>query len=177
MKSLLAAALICSSLLPGISQAGPNDVSRLDVTPYSAPQKAVYDFEFANSGDLRAALNNVKVHVKTLQELGNPPFKIVLVLHGNELNAVSRLNQKLFPDVYGKLKEISEMGVQIHVCAAAAKVRGYQPDDFYDVVTVVPAALTDIAKLEGEGYSYIKLALPVRVTRTDLLQHPELSAQ
>jgi hypothetical protein len=156
--------LICSSTVV----AGPDSASKLDATPYSSPQKVVFDANFANPSDIKAALNTVKAHIRTLKEFGNPSYQIVIVAHGNEINALSRLNRARFPDMYDSLKEVTDLGVAIHICRGAAKVRGYGPDDFYDLVTVVPLAPTDIAKLEAEGYAYIGMQLQPRVGRDDL---------
>jgi uncharacterized protein len=167
--------LVLSLLCTGPATAGPEDSSRFDATPYSAAQKVVYDVNFANPSDLKAALNTVKAHIRTLREFGNPQFSIVMVAHGNEVHALSRLNRAAFPDIYAALKELTDQGAAVHICNGAAAARGYKPDQFYDLATVVPIALTDIARLEGEGYSYINLNLFSRMTRDELVQrNPEL---
>jgi hypothetical protein len=161
--------LICLSLMTSSAAvAGPDDPSSLDRTPYTAPQKVVFDANFANPGDMKAALTTVKAHIRTLKEYGNPSVQIVVVAHGNEINALARHNRAGFPDMYESLKEVTDQGVRIHICSGAARLRGYGPEDFYDLVSVVPLAPTDLAKLQSEGYSYISLSLFPRVTRSDL---------
>lgn len=175
MKTLFISVLVLSLSSPLAATAGPDSPSKFDTTPYSAAQKVVYDINFANPTDIMAALNTVKAHIRTLKEYGDPKFNIVMVAHGNEVHALSRLNRRVYPDVYAALKEVTDMGVALHICNGAAKARGYKPDEFYDLITVVPIALTDLAKLEGEGYSYINLNLFPRIMRDDLVkQHPEL---
>jgi intracellular sulfur oxidation DsrE/DsrF family protein len=168
MRRLLIAPVVLALLAPLEAFAGPDSPSQFDATPYTAPQKVIYDVNLANPSDIKAALNTVKVHIRTLKEFGNPPFKIVIVAHGNEINALSRLNKTSFPDMYNAVKEVTDLGVAIHICRGAAKIRGYNPDDFYDLVTVVPLAPADIAKLQGEGYSYINVNLLPRITHDDL---------
>jgi len=155
--------------------AGPEDPSRFDPTPYKA-QKAMYDFNFAKPTDAGPAFGYVLNHLKAIKEYGDAPRShLVIVAHGNELHAFSRLNRAAFPDMYGKLKELRDAGVTIHICANAAKSRGYKPEDFYDVTTVVPAAVIDIAKWQNEGYSYMFAGWYPRLTREEVVkQNPEL---
>jgi len=162
--------LVCSA-----ASAGPADPSKFDGTPYK-PQKAMYDFNFANPGDAMTAFGYVKNHLKAIKEYGDPKNShIVIVAHGNELHSFSRLNRAAFPDMYEELKALRDAGVTIHVCANAARSRGYKPDEFYDVITVVPAAVIDIAKWQNDGYSYMYAEWFPRLTRDELVkQRPEL---
>lgn len=155
--------------------AGPTDPSKFDGTRYR-PQKALYDFNFAKPNDAKPAFAYVRNHLKAIQEYGDAKQShLVIVAHGNELHAFSRLNRAAFPDMYDELKALKDAGVTIHVCSNAARSRGYKPDEFYDVVTVVPAAVIDIAKWQNEGYSYMYAEWFPRLTREDVVrQHPEL---
>jgi intracellular sulfur oxidation DsrE/DsrF family protein len=166
----LAAALLFS----GAALAGPNDPSKFDGTRY-LPQKALYDFNFSKPLEGKAAFGYVKNHLRAIKEYGDPKSHIVIVAHGNELHAFSRLNRAAYPDMYEELKALSDAGVTIRVCANAARSRGYKPDEFYDVITVVPAAVIDLAKWQNEGYSYMYAEMFPRLTREELVkQIPEL---
>ena len=158
--------------------AGPEDPSKFDPTPYQ-PQKALYDFNFAQPLDGQVAFGYIRNHLKAIQEYGQPDKShIVIVAHGNELHAFSRLNRDVYPEMYDKLKELTDQGVTVHVCRNAARSRGYQPDEFYDLITVVPAAVIDITKWQNEGYSYMYAGWFPRLTREELVeQNPELSLQ
>ncbi len=157
------------------SFAGPDDPSKFDPTPYKA-QKALYDFNMAKPTDALAAFGYIKNHIKAMKEYGDyKNSHIVLVAHGNELHAFSRLNRAAYPDMYNQLKELADLGVSIRICANAARSRGYKPDEFYEMATVVPAAVIEIAKWQNEGYSYMYAEAFPRLTRDALLaQHPEL---
>lgn len=170
------AALACAVTLS--AQAGPNDPSTFDPTPYKA-QKALYDFNFANPPDGKGALGYVRNHLKAIQEFGDPKNShIVIVAHGNELHSLARANRVIYPDVYEAFKALTDQGVTIHVCRNAARSRGYDAEDFYDFVTVVPAAVIDIAKWQNEGYSYMYAEWFPRLTREELIDnHPELQLQ
>ena len=155
--------------------AGPDDASKFDGTRYDA-QKALYDFNFANPGDARGAFGYVRNHLKAIKEFGVPQQShIVIVAHGNELHAFSRKNRLVFPEMYDELKALADAGVTIHICRNAAASRGYQPDEFYDVTTVVPAAVIDIAKWQNQGHSYMYAEWFPRLKREELIaKHPEL---
>jgi len=173
MKSLAVLAFVLAAC--GAAVAGPNDPSKFDATPYK-PQKALYDFNFARPLDGKAAFGYVKNHLAALKQYGDlKNSHVVIVAHGNELHAFSRLNRDAYPGMYEALKELADAGVSIRVCSNAARSRGYKPDEFYDVVTVVPAAVSELAKYQNEGYSYMYAEMFPRLTREELVkQHPEL---
>lgn len=160
----------------GPSTAGPDDPSSFDPVQYEA-QKVLYDWNYDTPEDGIRALGFIRNHLKAMDEYGDREnSKFVMVAHGNELHAFSRLNREAYPEAYEALKEMADAGVEIHVCANAARGRGYAPEDFYDIITVVPAAVIDIAKYQNEGYSYMYPQLTSKMTREDVVaKYPELS--
>jgi intracellular sulfur oxidation DsrE/DsrF family protein len=179
-KTILAAGLAagCMALATGFAHAGPDDPSKFEAVDYGA-QKFLYDFNFGNPQEGLAALGFIRNHIKALKEFGDfDKSRIVIVAHGNELHAFSRKNKAAYPEAYEAFKELSDQGVEIHICRNAAKGRGYDPDGFYDMMTVVPAAVIDIAKYAGEGYGYIYPAQFAKVTREDIAaQYPEVEME
>lgn len=173
LTATLIAALLC--LAAPLAGAGPTDPSKFDPAPYRA-QKALYDFNFARPGDGRVAFGYLKNHLAAIEKYGDPKNShLVIVAHGNELHSFSRRNRAVYPEMYAALKELTDAGVTIHVCANAARSRGYKPDEFYDLITVVPAAVIDIPKWQNQGYSYMYAEWFPRLTREELVkQHPEL---
>lgn len=167
---LFALSLIASTVL-----AGPDDPSRFDGSALGS-QRVVYHFNFANPDDIQQGLGYLSNHLKALQEFGTlKDSHLVVVAHGNELHMLSRRNRAAHPDFYEQLKELAEQGVDIRVCRNAARFRGYKPDEFYDLVTVVPAAMTDLAKWQAKGYAYISGDVIQRTKRSDFRrQHPEI---
>lgn len=172
LSTLLATLML---VLANAAFAGPADPSRFDPTPYKA-QKALYDFNFAKPNDAMGAFAYVKNHLRAIKEYGDAANShIVIVAHGNELHAFSRLNRAAYPGMYEELKALKDAGVQIKVCSNAARSRGYKPDEFYDVITVVPAAVIEIPKWQNEGYSYMYAEWFPRLTREEIVkQYPEL---
>ena len=121
--------------------------------------------------DRATLVRAVTVHLRAIKEYGDAAKShIVIVAHGNELHAFSRLNRAAYPDMYEELKALKDAGVTIRVCSNAARSRGYKPDEFYDVITVVPAAVIDIAKWQNEGYSYMYAEGFPRLTREELVK-------
>ena len=175
MKNLCSTVLVSACLWSTQAIAGPDDPSKFDPTPYKA-QKAMYDFNFEKPTDTGPAFGYVLNHLQAIKQYGDPAHShLVIVAHGNELHALSRLNRAAFPEMYGQLKALKDAGVIIHICANAARSRGYKPEDFYDVTTVVPAAVIDIAKWQNEGYSYMFAGWYPRLTREEVVkQYPEL---
>ena len=155
--------------------AGADDPSAFDGRKYGA-QKAVYDFNFENPEDLRGAFGTVRNHLKAIREFGDAQnSRIVIVAHGNEVHALSRLNRAAFPEVYDTLKELAGAGVKVTLCRNAAIARGYRVEDFYDLVTVVPSAVIEIPKWENDGYAYIYLNAYPRMQREEVAsRHPKL---
>lgn len=175
MRRFLALALITTLIPIATALAGPDDPSKFDATRYT-PQKALYDFNFAKPTDARTAFGYIKNHLKAIKEFGEPTRShIVIVAHGNELHAFSRKNRAVYPGMYTELKALADAGVTIHICRNAAASRGYAPDEFYDVTTVVPAAVIDIAKWQNNGYSYMYAEWFPRLKRDEhTASYPEL---
>lgn len=158
----------CLMFIAGAACAGPDGSSTFDASPLGA-QRAVYQFNFEKPDDLHQGLAYISNHLKALKEFGDlGTSHLVIVAHGNELHMLSRLNQARYPEIYEELKSLTDQGVTIRVCANAARYRGYAQADFYDVVTVVPAAMTDLAKWQSKGYSYISGNVIRRTKRSEL---------
>jgi intracellular sulfur oxidation DsrE/DsrF family protein len=171
MNVSIYACLTAALLLVAPAYAGPSDPSNFDTSAYAA-QKVVYDFNFAKPADLQTGLNNVRFHLRTLKEYGAAPGShIVVVAHGNEIHALARPNREAYPGIYESLRELAAMGAEVHVCNGAARSLGYRTDEFYDLVTVVPAGPTDLARLQGEGYRYIAFNPQPRMGRDEAGTH------
>jgi intracellular sulfur oxidation DsrE/DsrF family protein len=162
-------------LVAGVAIAGPDDAAKFDSSPLGA-QQAVYQFNYEKPEDVYQGLGYLTNHLQGLKEFGDlKKSHLVIVAHGNELHMLSRLNRAAYPDFYEKLKALTDQGVTIRVCRNAAKFRGYKVEDFYDLVTVVPAAMTDLAKWQSKGYTYISGNVINRSKRSEfLVKHPEI---
>ncbi len=167
--------LLALVLVANLAFAGPDDPSKFDGSPLGS-QNVVYQFNYEKPEDMAQGLGYIRNHLQGLKEFGKlENSHIVVVAHGNELHMLSRLNRAAYPDLYDTLKTLTAQGVAFHVCRNAAKFRGYKPEDFYDLVTVVPAAMTDLTKWQLQGYAYISGATINRTKRVDFKEkHPEI---
>jgi hypothetical protein len=66
-------------------------------------------------------------------------------------------------------------GVQFRVYRNAAHFRADKTEDSYDVVTVVPAAMTELATWQGKGYAYVSGNVIQRTQRAALGPSPAQS--
>ncbi len=156
LTSILAASLLVfASLVGGSALAGDY-----------AKQKVVYHINYDDPKKQAGALRNIQNHINAV---GAANLDLKVVLHGNGLALL------LEPDSLDKLKkfkhanadekmtakvsDLKGQGVSFHVCANT--VRGRKVDyesDLYDVSDkdIVPSGVAEVAKLQAEGYSYIK---------------------
>ena len=129
-------------------------------------QKVVYHINYDDPKKQAGALRNIQNHINAV---GKDNLEIKVVLHGNGLALL------LEPDSLEKLKKfkhanadekmsakidgLKEQGVAFNVCANT--VRGRKVDletDLYNVSQddIVPSGVAEVAKLQQQGYVYIK---------------------
>ena len=155
-KLVIATLLISSYWMAGSAIAGD----------YYGKQKVVYHINYDDPKKQAGALRNIQNHINAV---GAENLDLKVVLHGNGLALL------LEPDSLDKLKkfkhanandkmtakvtDLKGQGVDFHVCANT--VRGRKVDvetDLYDVdkADIVPSGVAEVAKLQQEGYAYIK---------------------
>ena len=143
--------------------------SKFRDTPYT-PHRVVYDFNYQTPKDGVRALGYIRNHLKALEEFGDAAkdSHMVVVMHGYEVHAMARAQWDHFPDVYAQLKALTEKGVSFYVCRNSARGKGYDVDDFYDLITVIPAGMAEIGHWQTKGYGYINPQLHKRKSREEL---------
>lgn len=129
-------------------------------------QKVVYHINYDNPKKQAGALRNIQNHINAV---GAENMEIKVVLHGNGLAML------LTPDSLEKLKKfkhanaddkmsakidgLKDQGVAFNVCNNTVKGRKVSlKDDLYNVEEkdIVPSGVAELAKLQQEGYVYIK---------------------
>ena len=134
------------------------EISRLVQTPYTE-QKVVFDFYFDNPDKINAALYWIRSLMNPLMDAPYdmaPEFlDIKVVIHGTEIVALARKNHEKYRDAVERMRYYASLGVQFKVCGIAAHDYGYQPDDFYGFVDVVPSAITELAHWQLQGHALI----------------------
>lgn len=155
-KLVIATLLISSYWMSGSAIAGE----------YYGKQKVVYHINYDDPKKQAGALRNIQNHINAV---GAENLDLKVVLHGNGLALL------LEPDSLDKLKkfkhanandkmtakvtDLKGQGVDFQVCANT--VRGRKVDvesDLYDVdkADIVPSGVAEVAKLQQDGYAYIK---------------------
>ncbi len=131
-----------------------------------AKQKVVYHINYDDPKKQTGALRNIQNHINAV---GAENLDLKVVLHGNGLalllepDSLEKLNKFKHANadekMTAKVANLKDQGVNFHVCANT--VRGRKVDyesDLYDVSKgdIVPSGVVEVAKLQAQGYSYIK---------------------
>jgi len=152
-------ALVCCCLSVALAQAdtlpAPWGIAPLVHQDYEA-QKVVYDADSPTPEKLRSVIDRASF----LSRLnGANPFdtRVVVVVHGEALHAFARRNYGEHEEIMARAQSLS-VGevVEFRICAAGARRRGYEPEDFHGFTTVVPMADAEIVRLQHEGFAYMR---------------------
>jgi intracellular sulfur oxidation DsrE/DsrF family protein len=155
LKSLSAALLLASNAM-AVNAATPSLPEHVPEIAYQ-PQKVVYDVAVAGRAAFAERLDRVS-YLNSIYHADPFDASIVLVLHGDELAFFATRNQEKFRDLIQRARSLELSGpIRFLVCRAAAKMRGFAPEDFYDFVEIVPMADAEIVRLQQEeGYAYLR---------------------
>ena len=129
-------------------------------------QKVVYHINYDNPKAQAGALRNIQNHINAV---GAENLDLKVVLHGNGLalllEPASLENLPKFKaanatdDMTAKISGLKDQGVAFAVCNNTVKGRKVDyTTDLYDVAEqdIVPSGVAEVAKLQLEGYAYIK---------------------
>ncbi len=155
MRTIAALLLV----LPLSAVAAEQDASAKYVeTPYAEP-KVMFDFYFDRPDKMAVALYWVRSLINPLTESPYdmaPEFMdIVVVIHGTEIVTVAKKNYEKYRDAVERMRYYAALGVKFKVCGLAAHDYGYQVQDFYEFVEVVPSAITELVHWQQQGYALI----------------------
>ena len=134
------------------------DAARQVETPYGA-QRILYEFYFDHPEKIGSALYWLRSHMNTLTaapyDYAPEELDIKVVIHGTEIAALARKNYAKYREAVERMRYYGEFGVEFKVCALAAQDYGYAAHDLYDFVDIVPAAMTELAHWQLQGYALI----------------------
>lgn len=128
-------------------------------------QKVAYHINYDNPKRQAGALRNVQNHINAV---GAENLDLRVVMHGKGLSllllpeALKHTKMKhanADENMQAKITGLKNQGVSFKVCANT--LRGKKIDaenDLYDVdkADIVPSGVAELAKLQAQGYSYIK---------------------
>lgn len=129
-------------------------------------QKVVYHVNYDNPKQQAGALRNIQNHINAV---GAENLDLKVVLHGNGLamllepDSLPKLTKFKFANaddkMAAKIDGLKSQGVAFQVCNNTVKGRKVDlKNDLYDVdeSDIVPSGVAEVAKLQLEGYAYIK---------------------
>ena len=133
---------------------------------YYGQQKVVYHINYDNPKKQAGALRNIQNHINAV---GAENLDIEVVLHGNGLSllldpdSLEKLTKfqhaNATEKMTAKIDGLKSQGVDFQVCANTVKGRKVDMNnDLHDVDQgdIVPSGVAEVAKLQLEGYAYIK---------------------
>ncbi len=129
-------------------------------------QKVVYHINYDNPKKQAGALRNIQNHINAV---GAENLDLKVVLHGNGLalllepDALEKLPKFKYANANDKMTanidNLKGQGVAFNVCANTVRGRKVDVnDDLYNVEQsdIVPSGVAELAKLQMQGYTYIK---------------------
>lgn len=128
-------------------------------------QKVVYHINYDNPKTQAGALRNIQNHINAV---GAENLELKVVLHGKGVSLLlepdAAMETKLVlgnatDEIQAKISGLKEQGVGFHVCANTLKGKKViLTEHLYDTSEsdVVPSGVAELAKLQAEGYTYIK---------------------
>jgi len=113
-----------------------------------AVSKVVIQVSDQSPGNWNLALNNAK---NVQQELGADKVRIEIVAYGPGIGML-----KADAVTGNRVVEATQSGVKIVACENTMKAQKLNKEDMNPAVGYVPAGVIEIAKLQGEGWAYIR---------------------
>jgi intracellular sulfur oxidation DsrE/DsrF family protein len=123
----------------------------LAATASLAQDKVVYHFDNAVAQGLKG-LRNVRNHIDT-----DPTATIMVVTHAEGVDMLMEGAKSANGTEYAPLvSALKSRGVSFEVCEITIKNRGLKKDQFIQEADFTPSGVVRIAKLQTQGYAYIK---------------------
>lgn len=129
-------------------------------------QKVVYHINYDNPKAQAGALRNIQNHINAV---GADNLDLKVVLHGNGLalllepDALAKTRKMKFgnadDNMTAKVEGLKNQGVSFHVCNNTLRGRKISYEEhLYGVEKkdIVPSGVAELAKLQAQGYTYIK---------------------
>ena len=116
-----------------------------------AQDKVVYHFDNAAAQGLKG-LRNVRNHIDT-----DPTARITVVTHAEGVDMLMEGAKAANGTEYAPLvSALKSRGVTFEICEITLKNRGLNKDQFIQEADFTPSGVVRIAKLQLQGYAYIK---------------------
>jgi len=123
-------------------------------------QKVVYHINYNDTKELTGALRNVQNHINAVCGKGQSckdKLDLRVVMHGKGVDLLKQANTD--PDMQQKVISLKKQGIAFNVCANTLKGKNINyKNDLFDVSEkdIVPSGVAELAKLQGQGFAYVK---------------------
>lgn len=116
-----------------------------------AQDTVAYHIDNAATQGLKG-LRNVRNHVET-----DPTAKIIVVTHAEGVDMLMEGSKAANGTEYAPLvSALKSRGVSFEICEITLKNRGLKKDQFIQEAEFTPSGVVRLAKLQKQGYAYIK---------------------
>lgn len=117
----------------------------------SAQDMVVYHFDNAAAQGLKG-LRNVRNHIET-----DPTAKITVVTHAEGIDMLMEGAKSANGTEYAPLvSALKSRGVTFEICEITLKNRGLKKEQFIQEADFTPSGVVRLARLQKQGYAYIK---------------------
>ncbi|MBT9466618.1 DsrE family protein [Hydrogenophaga sp.] len=117
----------------------------------SAQDTVVYHFDNAATQGLKG-LRNIRNHIDS-----DPTAKITVVTHAEGVDMLMEGGKAANGTEYAPLvSALKSRGVTFEVCEITLKNRGLKKEQFIQEADFTPSGVLRLAKLQKQGYAYIK---------------------
>jgi len=131
--------------------AGALGLSGCATTSEPPSVKAVYHVN-TDVNTIPVILNNIRNHLNAA-----PKDKIVVVTHGPGINFLLQdAKDAQGRDFSGAIGDLASKGVEFRVCNNTLTARNISPDRVVMEAKIVPSGVAEVAKLQAQGYVYLK---------------------
>jgi intracellular sulfur oxidation DsrE/DsrF family protein len=117
-------------------------------------QRVVYHVNYGDEKRQSAAMRNIQNHINAV---GKENLDLRVVMHSAGYKLLANANND--PNLQQKITNLKDQGVKFQICANTlrGKKLNYK-NDLYDVdqADIVPSGVAELAKLQGEGFAYIR---------------------
>lgn len=120
----------------------------------AAKQKAVYHVNYDDPKQIDGALRNIQNHINAV---GAENLDLRVVMHGKGLDLLILAKSDM--NTQSKVIGLKDQHVKFEVCKNTLTSREINYEtDLFDVTEadIVPSGVAELAKLQGQGYAYIK---------------------
>jgi len=116
-----------------------------------AQDKVVYHFDNTAAQGLKG-LRNIRNHLDV-----DPAARITVVTHAEGVDMLMEGAKAMGNSDYAPLvSALKARGVVFEVCEITLKNRGLKKEQFIQEADFTPSGVVRLAKLQGQGYAYIK---------------------